>query len=1115
MAAQPTQAEFQQVLAATLSPEEAPREQAEAYITGWLAQPDWFTANLILALSTASAVEIRTVAALTFRRHIFNITDQELSLWPRCQPATHLECKTRLLASLGAETDASVRKKIGDAISVLAQMLISDAESVLPQSETPAWPELLQALWQSAGHANGEMREIGLHILSEVPNIFGSQLERYLGEVGRLIQGALADPLLAVKVAGSRAFVSFVVNLDKRQQAAFVPLFPALLQVITQACAEDELSARDVLTAVVELAEIEPKFMRPNMEVLTQQMMLIAKEGGLEDGTRRLGVEVLVVLSEEAPAMVRKFPGLVQQLIPLLILFCSEIEEDEEWPTQDQDDIPEEDQNSTVGEQSLDRVACALGGNIVLPEVFKLLPTLLADQAKWQNRAAALSTIAAIAEGCLEQLRTALDQVVAAVAPRLIDPHPRVRYAACNSIGQLSLDYAPDPSKPHQSSFQSLHHAAVVPHLLKLMEDPVNCRVQAHGAAALVNFCEHANKEVLAPYLNDILTRLGAMLQSPFKIVLEQTVTAIATVADSSEKLFQTYYPHFMPLLKQILVTANDPKYRLLRGKTMECISLIGIAVGKEVFAADAADVMGVLQQSQVAGMEDDDPQISYMLAAWARMCEILGTDFMPYLQYVMPPLIKSVQLEAKVIFLDTDDNEEDLDGGAENWEVVPVADDKRIGIKTSILEEKSTACEMLKIYVSQLGGGFAPYVANVSTIMIGLLEFVFEEKVRMCAASTLAPLLYSAMQEPTLLVRVPEMWANFAPALIKAANNETDHEVLSWQIESVKDCIEQIGTVPGCITPELIQQVAAGIVCWMDDYEGRYRQRLSEKEDEDYDADADVKLQEDEQTDVEIIQQIAHLMHALFVTLKDDFLAYFDHLNPYFLRMMTPERPSADRQWALCVFDDLVEACGAQSVKYAAQFVPAILGGLQDKTPAVRQAASYGIGVMASVVGDPYVEQCKQALPILQQVIQAPTSRDFGNLEATENAISAILKIVQNPACGVPLATMLPGFLQMLPFKEDQEEADYVYGFLCELIMNSDPAMTPECLARFLFIMAESLNTALVPLESETGLKCRQTIQHMQAVGAEAMAGLFAQLPAEQQTKLKVSMGAAGPASP
>lgn len=59
-------------------------------------------------------------------------------------------------------------------------------------------------------------------------------------------------------------------------------------------------------------------------------------------------------------------------------------------------------------------------------------------------------------------------------------------------------------------------------------------------------------------------------------------MTTIATVANTVEEKFAPYYDRFMPSLKYIVQNANTPDYRLLRGKTIECISFIGLAVGKE-----------------------------------------------------------------------------------------------------------------------------------------------------------------------------------------------------------------------------------------------------------------------------------------------------------------------------------------------------------------------------------------------------------------------------------------------------------------------------------------------------------------------------------------------------
>lgn len=63
------------------------------------------------------------------------------------------------------------------------------------------------------------------------------------------------------------------------------------------------------------------------------------------------------------------------------------------------------------------------------------------------------------------------------------------------------------------------------------------------------------------------------------KLVLEQVVTTIASVADTSEKEFVAYYDRLMPCLKYIIQNANTDELKMLRGKTIECVSLIGMCL--------------------------------------------------------------------------------------------------------------------------------------------------------------------------------------------------------------------------------------------------------------------------------------------------------------------------------------------------------------------------------------------------------------------------------------------------------------------------------------------------------------------------------------------------------
>ena len=104
----------------------------------------------------------------------------------------------------------------------------------------------------------------------------------------------------------------------------------------------------------------------------------------------------------------------------------------------------------------------------------------------------------------------------------------------------------------------------------------------------------------------------------------------------------------------------------------LECISLIGLAVGPEKFSADASEVMEMLLKTQTGDneMADDDPQMSYMISAWARICKILGSGFAPYLPLVMGPIMKTASMKPEVALLDNDELT-GIDNDADDWQFV------------------------------------------------------------------------------------------------------------------------------------------------------------------------------------------------------------------------------------------------------------------------------------------------------------------------------------------------------------------------------------------------------------------------------------------------------------
>ena len=81
------------------------------------------------------------------------------------------------------------------------------------------------------------------------------------------------------------------------------------------------------------------------------------------------------------------------------------MQDEPNWHRADTDKYESEGEGELYefGQESLDRLALALGGNTVAPLASGLLPTLLQDP-DWKKRHAALICISQIAEGCVKVL---------------------------------------------------------------------------------------------------------------------------------------------------------------------------------------------------------------------------------------------------------------------------------------------------------------------------------------------------------------------------------------------------------------------------------------------------------------------------------------------------------------------------------------------------------------------------------------------------------------------------------------------------------------------------------------------------------------------------------------
>jgi hypothetical protein len=174
---------------------------------------------------------------------------------------------------------------------------------------------------------------------------------------------------------------------------------------------------------------------------------------------------------------------------------------------------------------------------------------------------------------------------------------------------------------------------------------------------------------------------------------------------------------------------------------------------------------------------------------------------------------------------------------------------------------------------------------------------------------------------------------------------------------------------------------------------------------------------------------------HTIFKNMGVNFLGAWQRLMPFYDSFIN-SGDATQRQWAICIMDDVLEFCGPDSWQYRDHIIQPLINGMRDESAANRQAAAYGAGVAAIKGGEQWSEFVAASLEVLFQITRSPNARSDDDVFATENACAAIAKILQSNSSKVPNPQqVVEQWLDTLPIINDEEAAPYAYGFVAQLI--------------------------------------------------------------------------------
>ena len=1078
MANQQTMEEFSKVIQGLMNQDNNTRKQAEEFYGNYVKSNPSLVAQFLLNFTcNASDVALKTFSPVLLRKLVS--TKESLGL---LDTTTLLAIQNQLPVALQSEQNSSVRRKICHVIANVASSY-EQAKVSLEQK----WPQLLQITLALSSNNDSSMRETGLYLLAQIgeyaPEFLQRSKQHIFGTLSNVFTAASSNNnalTLDGKVYLTQATINFMLSLDEANlgqcEAVMSPLLNTLSQLLQ---AGEELNAQDAMKSLMDLAcnESVVKYMPTGVTTLSEAMLQVASTTSFDAKTRQIALELITSLGDIAPGAMRKRGAFVMQLVKCCIdMMAEEGDCDDEFKanTYTKYTESETDQDSMLGSavDALHRLCLKLGGKAVLPSIFGNGPRLIADVQNWRNRRAGILAISTTCEGAKKMLLPQLPKLFQMLLPLIQnDSDQRVRYFAIAAVAQIIETF--------DGKVQANLHGEIIPiigaALYPQSQSGNCCRVRATGATCVLSFAnpEKCPSSSLLPYLDPLLNGLFSILNETNvdPSVQEEVIEAISVVAKVSGEAFGKFYDGFMPAAKGIIASATAVEYQKLRGKTMDCVGLIGIAVGKDKFSKDAKEVLEMILTVQANSTSTTDAALDYIVPACARICRAIGEEFLPYLQYVIPPLVQKAMSKTDCQITDVLDNEVDTTNSEEDAKngisstvlQIKGMENKRITLNTNDVFEKEVAIRALYDYLDVLEHNMAQYIEVITKAVVPLMVYKYAPTIREVAVLMMPRLINAASVAikknllPANNALIGNLLGFMLPNFMSQLEKEVNMEVLCATGEGMKLLLQTLYESGGYDDARTLRapvykmplnmtlKLTEGVCAAAKLSANRRINAMKEAAEKGFEAEDYEQLEEDLEDEEEFMTNLVDSCGYMLKSHKSDFLPAFDaFVGVTFAPLLQMQNPATLRHNAMCVFDDVVEHCGQGSYKYLDLMLGAAFQYAQDPKGWMRQAAVYGIRIAAEKAPSQFAPKAAEALNLLAALVTAPNSKTDDNINATENAIAAIGTICKyhSNASGVNLQNALPIWFSNLPLVEDEECAQLAALHLCDFLQ-SDTSST------------------------------------------------------------------------
>jgi len=722
---------------------------------------------------------------------------------------------------------------------------------------------------------------------------------------------------------------------------------------------------------------------------------------------------------------------------------------------------------TSMAQGTLDMLACELPKKYIFqPAVSRCVQRLSSPQPN--HRKAGIAGLGVIAEGCSEPLREYLAEIMPHVLQASCDTDAQVRECACFCLGQISEHCQPEVLT---------YSEQILPIVFGLLDDQ-SVAVQATSCYVLEMFCERLEPDAVRPLLDSLVKKLAAMLESTTKrSVQEMAVAALAATAVAAEEEFTPYVGGVATLMTKCMSVTEERLFSL-RGRALECMGHMAIAVGRETFRPYFQATM----ECACEGLTRDSTDLhEFAYAVFANLTKVMKEEFAPALAELVPHLVQVIgtdegqlepaeDAEKATQFGAFDDSDgEDEEGG--NYV---------LHVRTAMLEVKKGAITAVGEMAAHAGAQFCPHLESVMQVL---------QK----AATNWHPLIKSEVADalPNLVVPSVAAYHNgnlewtkgdvsgaspmseHTSAIVSAVllelmalMKDDDKTTVAKACEGIQSIIELCG--PHAFLP-IAQQ------CMANTHELLIKTAPCQAADELYGE----APEDDDDHDI-VTQAACDLVGGFCRVMGAQFAQYLPQFLPAVCDYAKSSRPPRDRSMAIGWLSEVVqELQDAIFDHWQSVFLPAVLAGLSDPSEDVKRNAAFCAGVCCEHLRERVADAYPQILQALEPLFQMDPNSGEAAAACVDNTAACVARMIMGSQTHLPMPQLLPAVLKLLPLKTDMSENETVYTCLLGLLqMNQPDAVAQKAELRRIFSEATAAGSKVEPEIQE---KLKQALPALQ----------------------------------